>query len=121
VLRLSVGDCNQFQLGVTYRMFARLLLEKSVPAGCATFWLSAGAVETLPDALAHEPHVPEDDPFPNRQLPAVAAPAPSSVAGTSPAIKSPFVASPVSTYCFVAACIAATGLPGSVIGPVIVP
>ena len=35
----GVGDCNQFQLAVTYRTFARLLTENCVPTGCVTLKL----------------------------------------------------------------------------------
>ena len=120
--RLSAGVCAQFQLAVTYRMFARLFAENCVPAGCAIACVATGLVEMLPvpPPDPHVPHVP-DAPFPSRQLPAEASPVPNSFAGTSPAIKSDFAARPVSTYCFVDACSAATGFAGNVIGPVTVP
>src|SRR5208283_2342960 len=104
-------------------MFAKLLLENSVPAGCAMFWLAAGVVERFPVPLPppHAPQLPEEVPLPTKQLPAVADPVPNSLAGTSPATRSAFAAIPVSTYCLVDACIGAAGFAGSVIGPVIVP
>src|SRR6266567_5157583 len=102
-------------------MPARLFVENCVPTGCVMFWLMPvpGFVETfpVPPPPPHAPHVP----FPRRQLPDVALPDPNSFTGTSPEIKLAFDVSPRSTYCFDAACSGATGSPGSVIGPNIVP
>ncbi|HTT21560.1 MAG TPA: hypothetical protein VMG82_21710 [Candidatus Sulfotelmatobacter sp.] len=86
VPRLSEGVCTQFQLEVTYRAFARLLIENCVPAGCTTFWLATGAVDTfpVPPPPPQAPQVAADVPLPSRHAPAVAVPAPSSLAGTSP-------------------------------------
>lgn len=46
VPRLSAGVWIQFL--VAYRALARLFVENYVPAGCTTFWLAAGVVETFP-------------------------------------------------------------------------
>src|SRR5450631_193838 len=103
-------------------MPARLFVENCVPTGCVMFWLTpvVGFVDTFPvppPPLPQAPHVP----FPNKQLPAFAVPEPNSFAGTIPEIRSALVVSPWSTYDFVDAWSGATGEPGSVIGPDIVP
>ena len=45
-------------------MFARLLVENCVPAGCATFWLATGVVETFPDRVLWGTDWPHPDSTP---------------------------------------------------------
>src|SRR2546423_14418375 len=71
----------------------------------------------VPPPLAQAPHVP----FPSKQLDEFAVPVPNSLTGTRPEIRSAFPANPASTYCFGVACIAETGFPARLIGPLIVP
>src|SRR5580658_5704574 len=85
----------------------------TAPAGSAIACVALGVVLTFP----HAPQVW----LPYKHTPGLVVPVPNSLVGTRPDTRSAFVASPVSTYCFGAACNAATGLPLDVSGPVIDP